>query len=356
MNESRARECMEFTATEMLTAEKCRRRYRILALKRHPDKNRREGAVEEFREMVDAHEFLLRGLTAEGVGGCSTDYKSLCMNFLQSVWGENREMNEIVVSILSKIAAISASIGGLDLEDALKPLVKKCVEPIPIKYLKKMTEILERYHGVFHIGATVSNMLRGFVEEREEREQCKERDQEEAIEIYPLLEDVWDGKVFRWTFAGKTFLVPLWHHEMIFDVPNTKEPPKIDPLDESKDESKNNYSDSPESDVSGHSGAATATYREICIRSVPLLPSNMQIDAKNNISVSLEFTLAEIFATETIEFHIGEKRFHFLRDSLYMKPKQVVRLYGKGLPRADALNMLDISRRADIFVTVSISF
>ena len=195
-------------------------------------------------------------------------------------------------------------------------------------------------------------MLRGFVEEREEREQCKERDTEEAIEIYPLLEDVWEGKVFRWTFAGKTFLVPLWHHEMIFDVPKeppTKEPPTIDTLDESK----NNYSDSSESDASGPSGAAT--YREICIRSVPLLPSNMQIDAKNNISVSLEFTLAEIFATETIEFHIGEKRFHFLRDSLYMKPKQVVRLYGKGLPRADALNMLDISRRADIFVTVSIS-
>ena len=347
MNEYRARECMEFGATEVLTAEKCRRRYRILALKRHPDKNRCEGAVEEFREMVEAHEFLLRGLTAEGVGGGSTDYKSLCMNFLQSVWGENREMNEIVVSILSKIAAISASIGGLDLEDALKPLVKKCVEPIPIKYLKKMTEILERYHGVFHIGCTVSKMLRGFVEEREEREQCKERDTEEAIEIYPLLEDVWEGKVFRWTFAGKTFLVPLWHHEMMFDVP--KEPPTIDTLDESK----NNYSDSPESDASGPSGAAT--YREICIRSVPLLPSNMQIDAKNNISVSLEFTLAEIFATETIEFHIGEKRFHFLRDSLYMKPKQVVRLYGKGLPRADALNMLDISRRADIFVTVSIS-
>jgi hypothetical protein len=349
---------MEFTATEMLTAEKCRRRYRILALKRHPDKNRREGAVEEFREMVEAHEFLLRGLAAEGVGGGSTDYKSLCMNFLQSVWGENREMNEIVVSILSKIAAISASIGGIDLEDALKPLVKKCVEPIPIKYLKKITEILERYHGVFHIGATVSNMLRGFVEEREEREQCKDRDPEEAIEIYPLLEDVWDGKVFRWTFAGKTFLVPLWHHEMIFDVPKepppTKEPPTIDTLDESKDESKNNYSDSHENDASGPSGAATATYREICIRCVPLLPSNMQIDAKNNIRVSLEFTLAEIFATDSIEFHIGEKRFHFLRDSLYMKPKQVLRLYGQGLPRANALNMLDISRRADIFVTVSI--
>ena len=80
----------------------------------------------------------------------------------------------------------------------------------------------------------------------------------------------------------------------------------------------------------------------------------MQIDAKNNIRVSLEIALTDIFAMETIEFHIGEKRFHFPRDSLYMKPKQVVRLYGQGLPRADALNMLDISRRADIFITVSI--
>jgi len=334
MNEAKARECMEFGATEVLTAEKCRRRYRILALKRHPDKNRREGAVEEFREMVEAHEFLLRGLTAErGGGGGSTDYKSLCVNFLQSIWGENREMSEIVVSILSKIAAISASVvgGGLDEALGLAPLLKKCVEPIPTKSLKKIAEILDRYHGVFHIGATVSTMLRGFVDERECENTEKEAETAETvIEIYPLLEDVWDGKVFRWTFAGKTFLVPLWHHEMMFDVPNVVDGP-------------------------GPNDTQHQQNREICIRSVPLLPSNMQIDTKNNICVFLEIAISEIFAMDTIEFHIGEKRFHFPRDSLYIKKKQVVRLYGQGLPRANSLNMLDISRRADIYVTVSIS-
>jgi hypothetical protein len=331
---------MEFAATESLTAEKCRQRYRILALKKHPDKNRSEGAAEEFREMVEAHEFLMKGLTVPTDAVGSTDYKSLCLSFLQSIWGENREMNEIVFAILSKISKISAN---ADLFDTVKPLLKKCVESIPTQSLKKMAEILARYHGVFHIGEAVADLLQGFVEEREAVDSAS------AIEIYPLLQDVWDGNVFRWTFAGKTFLVPLWHHEMLFDVPNIDQNRDRD-RDQNQDQetnTQNNYSENGEKNV------ATGS-REICIRSIPMLPSNMEIDAKNNIRVSLEFSLDEIFAIDSIEFHIGEKRLHFSRDTLQMKRQQTVRLYEQGLPRANAHNMLDISRRGDIYVFVKI--
>jgi hypothetical protein len=57
---------------------------------------------------------------------------------------------------------------------------------------------------------------------------------------------------------------------------------------------------------------------------------------------------------DSIEFHIGEKRFHFSRDTLQMKRQQTVRLYEQGLPRANAHNMLDISRRGDIYVCIKI--
>jgi hypothetical protein len=306
MNEKRARECLQIGFNEKLTHEKCRQQYRKLALKYHPDKNKSEKAHEEFHEIVESYEYLSKSFVLSQME--NDDYNSLCHSFLKTLWREKPEINEIVVYILSKISQVSF----LDV-----PLLKKCVETIPINSLKKICQILERYSDVFNITNSLIDGIKSIIEELEINEVEKPNDIP-IIYIYPCIDDILDGKVYTWKFKETTYIIPLWHDEMIFE----------DTTNENK---------------------------EIIVRCVSILQENFYIDENKTIVVSLKYNfndLPQIMSQDEIEFFLGEKRFSIIRKKLFLCQKQNYEMKNCGIPMIDKKDMLNIQKRGNIKVII----
>jgi len=297
MNEARARVLMQFDTLEPISPEKCRQQYRKLALKYHPDKNKSPRAQEEFQEIVEAYEYL-------SSNPCEPlmDYSSTCISFLRSVWRENPEINEIVASILSKIAQLPVLCLNV-------PLLKKCVEQIPIHTLKRIANIFERYTDVFGLTREFIQSIQSIIEEVESRER--------VICIYPCIDDVLDGKVFAWKRNDINYIVPLWHDEMTFDVDDEE-------------------------------------VQEIRVRCLPIVPENVNIEG-STIHVVLKFKkdeLGKLLNQNEIEFYLGEKRFAMERRLLRLDTFQTHELKQCGLPLVNKHDPLKIDRRGDILVSI----
>ena len=298
MNEVQARKCMEFTCDEILTPEKCRRQYRKLALQYHPDKNKTTEASVRFQEIVEAYSFLSSTTTINETG----DYNSMCRSFLQTLWCETPEMNELVVSILNKMSQISV------------PLLQKCVASLPIHSLKKILEILEKYTDVFHVTQNITEGLRVIIQEMEWQEMANSS--QPVICLYPCIDDVLDGNVYTWKYKDITYIVPLWHEEMIFECDN----------------------------------------QEICVICCPILQENFILRGKTiHVFLTYENTaILDLLQREEVEFYLGQKRFSFRTNSLSLVKKQQFVLRHCGLPLVNKNEMLEISKRGNIVVHVTL--
>jgi hypothetical protein len=306
MNEEKARKCLQFDPFETISPEKCKQRYRRLALRFHPDKNKSENAESEFQAIVDAYEYLSSTRP-------TVDYKTLCVSFLKSLWGENNEINEIIVAIFSKLSQLAI----LDIQ-----ILKKCVASLPISSLKKITKILERYSDVFHLAPFLAEGLRQLVEELEIQE-VEEQTNIPIVYIYPCIDDVLEGKVYTWKYKDTTYIVPLWHREVTFDVPCDDDVP--------------------------------VPYSEICVKCKPMLGENVTMSG-DHIVIHLSYhysDLVTLMKQSEIEFYLGEKRFAISRERLYLRDYHKYCLKGQGIPIADKNEPLSIEKRGDIVIQIT---
>jgi hypothetical protein len=194
-----------------------------------------------------------------------------------------------------------------------------------VKSLKKITNILEKYADLFHLSPVITRGLHAIIEEME-RTEIETQAAMPVIYIYPAIDDILDGKVFTWKYGDKTYIVPLWHHDMIFDIDV-----------ERKDD-----------------GCAAPVKREICIKCIPILQNHFSIH-DTTIQVNLVYKtsdLEHLLNCDELEFYLGEKRFTFCRHWLCLEKKQTLELKNCGIPLMDKTDMLRIGKRGSIKITV----
>jgi hypothetical protein len=141
----------------------------------------------------------------------------------------------------------------------------------------------------------------------------------EYIVLHPLLEDLFENNLYRLIEREQTILVPLWHHELVYDV-----------LD--KDKSK----------------------IELYVECYPILPENVTIDEDNNIHVCLKFALKNIWYLNQIEFSLGNRLFKVERSELFMVDFQKYIIKGQGIARINEEDMYDVSERGDVIIYMDI--
>ena len=236
-----------FTLTEL------KKIYYKEALKNHPDKN---GSTEKFQEINEAYNFLL-----------SYDHTEEC----------NTKFNMVdIIYELFKSTSIN------DVLDSMSgDMINHIYDLLPI--IKQIIQ-KEQYDAILKYMDNKFNV----------------------IILEPTLDDLFQQKVFIYKQENKTYRIPLWIYEMMFD-----------------------------------------TYIFKC---KPNLPENIIIDDSNNIIITIYETIQTIFSKE----EISVLHFKIKVSELYIKPFQIITFRHKGIPIINTENVFHI-QLSNVIIYINLS-
>ena len=270
--------------------------YRTMALRYHPDKNKSENANDHFILVNEAYNFLITSREPE-----KKDYYSVLQNFMRSIFvGELN--NNVIFEIVRKIMNVC--------EDKSIELLER----IDKHLLKTVYEMMLKYREVLNLSAEFLEKIQDIVKIK--------YDNDERIIMHPLLDDLFDNNVYKLTIEGESYIVPLWHHHLVYD-----------------------------SQKKGPDGNQI----EIYVDCYPILPDNVYIDELNNIHITIELSIMDVWNTVSIDFSLGSRVFSCRRDLLYMCKYQKKSFVGQGIPLVNANDMYDVIKKSDIVLHISIT-
>jgi hypothetical protein len=182
-----------------------KQQYRKFALMYHPDKNSSNDASFRFLEIKEAYNLLqthLRDSVTEDTLNDDdiideSNYHKILKEYLgiQIVDDKIHDILDNIFFVCEKQALI-------------------ILEKIEGKKFYMMYSILKKYKHVFFL----SDDFYQQIEEIYERKNKKE-----VIELHPTLNDLLNNMVYILNKNNEKYLVPLWHHELIYQDKNTDE-------------------------------------------------------------------------------------------------------------------------------------
>jgi len=284
-----------------------KRQYHKLARLYHPDKNTSTDAAEKFKNIHESYEFTMRYYgyleddtfhlpedeTDEDV--CAGDsWFSYIQPFMQS---------DIFLTIQSKL-----------LHSIMSQLYMKCekrayrlIEQLDSYKLEKILGLLKMNRALFHISDE-------FIERVEEMYTQKENAIQTVI-VRPKLIDLMEEQVYKLEENSRIYYIPLWHHELIYDIDGS----------------------------------------ELCVSVLPDLDENIEIDDKNNVFIYKHMTLHEVWNMTEIEVIVGKRRLKIPRADLKMRPIQTFMFPNQGIPRISTQNIYEVSKKSNLIVTLMIA-
>jgi len=299
MNRTRAYAILGVSEKESLAEIK--KTYRLLILKYHPDKNRGPEAADKFRETKEAYDFLSNDdyLSPEE-SDATPSYEEVLKSVLSTFFDDSND------SITSKIARVLMGKLIRHCNTNISPYLRK----IDKRVLSLMHTVLEKYQDAFHIPSEFLESIHSILEED---------DRPECILLNPSLEDLFSENVYKLKYKDTSYLVPLWHHDMVYDYLGT----------------------------------------DLHVKCFPILPDNMEIDEWNNLYVYLEYDVVSLFqkakARERVEFEIGTKVFSFCPTRLRLTDEpQEIECAETGIPHINVGSMFDVSVKQKVYLCISV--
>jgi hypothetical protein len=321
MNYQKACEVL-FIHPNEISIEVIRKQYKYLALKYHPDKNSAPNAADVYREIKDAHDYLINGLNfntymessfvseedgedEENIGltastiyqkiKASSSYIQIAASFFETLYNNKTFQKQIFHPILMRIL--------LGCEDKGIQLFEKLDKTHALKVL----EILTQYQDLINISDD-------FLEKAHNILDLKTDIVEPVfykVVLNPNIDDLYNQSVFKLRIDEKnTVLVPLWHSELIYENEKT------------------------------------------IVECVPELPECVSLDEYNNIHVRLSYLLAEIWDTDIIEIDLGTKKIHVMTRELKMMRYQVIIRLKEGIPVPNDKNIFKTDKISNIYIHV----
>lgn len=303
MNKAAAYQCLDLDINNPdIDVDMIKRQYRLKALIYHPDKNKSPNAVRKFHEIHDAYEYLLRAeeyASQDGYGSADDgdnrdSYRNLFMMFLKKIL-ENDTGQSVFYNIIQRITTMCESKAFELLERLDKPtLIKTCI-------------ILTKYKDAFHITDNIIEKITQLIQTRNENDEC--------IILNPTLKDMYNNNLYRLSVNGETYIIPLWHHELVYDN-------------------------------LGH---------DIYVNCLPDLPDHISIDENNNIHIDVKYNIRDIWEHEYIQVQCDTMCYPIQVNTLKLANKQNVIFAKQGLSKINAKNIYDVSNRGDVYVTVHLT-
>ena len=297
MNSHEAIAILELSTT--FTARDLKHHYYLKALKYHPDKNHDPDATGKFQEVLAAFQYLREHANTNTDTDTNTEaevvtddasYMTILENFMKGV-----DKNIDVVKLLS--------IFNNDYTDLSLKLLQQC----PKKTLVRLRPLLTLYADVLHINSRIVDEYNKLVGDLNTG--CDDQ----VIIINPTLENLMNDEVYKLVIDSEVYYIPLWHHELVFDV----------------------------------SG------RQMVVQCDPVLPAHLELDQYNNMFMSLTIGIANLLTLVNLTFVIGPMTYTIPVAELRIKRHQRYTIRRKGLPRINTKDVYNIMDRANIYVDIT---
>lgn len=272
--------------------------YRSKILQFHPDKNKSPDAAEKFLEIQEAYNYLkLNDSVSEDGEVNDESYPDILKTFLSSVFREE------TTPIIAKIIEIIGKKICLIVEHNVDHIIDY-LRTINRDTLKIIYGVLLKYRTVLHLSSELIERINELL-----------KMEEECIVLNPGLEDLLsDENVYILKREDRSYLVPLWHHEMTFD----------------------------------HSG------NTFNVRCFPILPENMELDECNNLTVYLQYHSSELWDREVV-VEIGSRPFVIHGNILRLTSKpQRIEYFDCGVPYNNSEDVLDASKKQSVVFVITV--
>jgi len=262
------------------------------ALKYHPDKNKSGG--EKFSEINSAYSFLREKGNTENFPKIDTSYRNIIKHYIkyftQDVRFDDMFLDIALDSMINNCGKLSIRL--------FKDLKKeKSVE---------LFEFLSNHREIFGISEEIIDQMKDILRE-------KMRDDNIVI-LNPSLTDILSDNVYKLELSGKTFYVPLWHNEVVFD----------------------------------HSG------NDVIVKCIPEMEDHITIDSENNIIFTYKGIIGDVLQKGTIELKLGDKIYEIKSVDLFIKKHQTYTFQNKGLLKINSEHIFSTDDRADIVVAINL--
>uniref|UniRef100_A0A6C0F4I3 J domain-containing protein n=1 Tax=viral metagenome TaxID=1070528 RepID=A0A6C0F4I3_9ZZZZ len=282
MNNEMARLALDIDKHVVITPELLKKQYRIKALMYHPDKNKSQDANEQFRQIHEAYQFLSHNNKPPE----NQTYVDLLKEFLNN----NSPIVHIIVNKLTQLCEEKAV---------------KFIETIDKQILIDIYKLLVSNKDVLHIPDILIDEMKRIL--------IAKTSSDERIVLNPSLEDLMRDNLYKLVVNEQTYLIPLWHHELVYD----------------------------------NSGS------DLYVKCNPILPDHVKIDEMNNLIVSLKYNICDLLIMDAVNVLIGGREFSFQPKELKIMNRQQIAFVGVGISRIKPKNVYDVSTRGDVVLDIS---
>ena len=268
--------------------------YFRMALRFHPDKYKDDNG-EKFKEVKSAYEFL-----------SSRDKNYEKINIDDDI--NYKELIKMCVKYFSP----DTNWDNIFIDTSFQGIMKDC-QKISLKIFEKLNkerarqvyEFIYKFNSVMGVDIELLNNFKKILQNK--------MVYDNIIILNPSLKDLFNDNIFKLEIDEKEFYVPLWHHELHYGLKG----------------------------------------KDLVVRCEPEIPDNIWINESNNIYLTMQISIKDLFEKGFHEFEVGEKMFKIKSESLKItKEKQIVLLKEKGILRINEKHTFDTSLRGDIYVEV----
>jgi len=294
MNYQKACEILDLNQKQNIKIGEIKQQYKIYALKYHPDKNKSPNSTEKFQEIHTAYEYLCNNVDSDDDSDTSDkSYSNILFKFLESIIPIDKD-SQIMYLIIEKISKVC--------ENKSVDFLEKLDKEVLIKILN----LIKMNKEILHINNNYIELIESVINKKSQND--------EVIILNPTLEDLFDNNLYKLTVENQTYIVPLWHHELIYENNN----------------------------------------RDIYVKCNPILPDNIEIDDINDIHIYKQYSIKELWCKDTFEVDIYVKKIQLEVDKLKLMRHQTIILLKSGISRVNLKNIYDVSMVSTIYIHVTL--
>jgi len=295
MNYPKACKLLHIDTNEPLSTDKLKSHYRTSALKYHPDKNTSPNANEEFQNINEAYQYLQKYSNVNNNDNINWNmtYSDMLMSFIQNIIPIDRD-SQILHIIIQKINHLCEN----KTVDLLNSIDKDMLIKI-YNLIKKNQEILQ-------FGDELIEIVESVISDKTKHD--------EVIILNPTLHDLLEDNLYRLTINNGTYVIPLWHNELVYDNCGN----------------------------------------DIYVKCNPILEDDVRLDESNNLHISKTLKISEIWGKEEVMIKIHNIELKIYTNKLKFMKTQIIRFVGSGISQINVKNIYDVSSRCDVYMTLDL--
>tara|TARA_Y100000816_G_scaffold288072_1_gene271926 strand:- start:673 stop:1578 length:906 start_codon:yes stop_codon:yes gene_type:complete len=274
--------------------------YHKLALRFHPDKFGGDGTM--FKRVKEAKDVLLT-FKEDDKWETHDDFDF-----------ENIKYSDILLKSL-KLISPKMDWDRLFIDTTFKSIIKDC-KKVSLKVFDNLQKdkaieiysFISQYNDFFPIEKDILDGMKNIIK--------KKIAGDNIIVLNPGINDLMNDSIYKLEIGEDTRYVPLWHHELYFDVSNG----------------------------------------DLIVKCEPELEENIIIDDDNNIFYTHNVNISNVFMDGFLNINIGGKKFNINANKITLsKEKQIFTFKNSGISKNNLDNLFDTSVRSDIYICLLLS-